>query len=136
MPYRILLLLVSLLAVSCAHDPRCEQACTSLRAVKPDKEGYLPRDKVLQAVGLSDSDFISYARTHYGTHLDHPNPSTMTRKTIDKIFNTPNRTASATPQQLESAVIVRKHQEICRVESAARRKEMATMKEYDEKDAR
>ena len=149
MPYRLVLLLVSLLAVSCAHDPRCEQACTALRAIKPDKEGYLPRDKVLQAVGLSDSDFISYARTHYGgyTHLDcgcffefavrdHPNPSTMTRKTIDEIINNPDRPESATPQQLESAVIVRKHQEICRVESAARRKEMATMKAQDETDAK
>ncbi len=129
----IFILLIGLFAASCAHDPSCEQACIALRAVKPDKEGYLPRDKILQAVGLSDSDFNTFARTYYGgyAHLDcgcffefavrdHPSPSTMTRKTIDEILNNPNRIVSATPAQLESAVIVWKHQEICRVESEAR----------------
>jgi hypothetical protein len=130
------------LAVGCSHDPRCDQACTALRAVKPDKEGYLPRDKVLEAVGLTDSDFSSYASTYYGgyTNLDcgcffefahRGQPKPLTRKTIEDIINNPNRTASATPQQLESAVIVRKHQEICRVESAARRRKRTALKASD-----
>jgi hypothetical protein len=138
----IAIFLIGLLAVSCTHDPSCERACEALRAVKPDKEGYLPRDKVLGAVGLTDSDFSRYALTYYGgyTYLDcgcffefvnrdHTRP--ITRKTIEEILNNPNRKASATTQQLESAKIVRKHQEICRVESDARRKKRASMTAND-----
>jgi len=132
----ITILLTALIATGCAVDRRCGQVCAALHAVRPDAEGYLPRDAVFKAVGISDADSIPFISTLYGGYknLDcgcmvdfsaRGLPKVPTEKTIDRILNNPNRNGNGMiPNQFESVVLVdKKSREICRIESRSKRRE-------------
>ncbi len=143
---QIAILLAVLLSASCADDRRCAEVCTALRSVRPDKEGYLPRESVFHAVRISEADSSSFLVTMNGGHavLDcgcwfeyqyraSPNRAARpTSKTIDEILNNPNRTAFPPPSQLDSVVLVDKqNRELCRLESSARRRWLAAEAKRD-----
>lgn len=127
----ITLLVIPLLVASCGVDKRCDHVCSALRSVRPDSEGYLPRDKVFKAAGITDADLSATAMFNGGSCVldcgcwfEFTERSylsdTLTKKTIDEILNNPNRTARAPQSQLMSAVLIDRHsRELCRVESPA-----------------
>jgi hypothetical protein len=128
------LLVTPLLFASCGVDKRCDHVCTALRSVRPDSEGYLPRDKVFGSVGITEADLSPFATLSGGScvldcgcwfeYTERGSLSDiLTKKTIDEILNNPNRTARAPQSQLMSAVLIDRHsRELCRVESPALRR--------------
>lgn len=128
------LLLTPVLFASCGVDKRCDHVCTALRSVRPDSEGYLPREKVFAAAGITESDLCTLPTIGGGIYdLDcgywlefterRDLPDILPKKTIDEILNNPNRKARAPQNQLMSAVLIDKHsRELCRVESPALRR--------------
>jgi hypothetical protein len=135
---RIAILLAGLLSVSCAVDQRCDQVCTALRSVRPDAEGYFPREAVFNAAGISETDLNPLSMTPGGGHaaLDcgclfeftvRHLVAVPAPKTLDDILNNPNRTAFKPSSQLESVVLVDKRSRVIfRMESpASRRKRVA-----------
>lgn len=133
MKWTIFLPLVLLLA-SCSVDKRYAPVCSALRSVQPDAQGYLPRDAVFQAAGISETGLLPYfkglgrgsAPLKGGgwlefTELDpHAKAAPRELGTIDEVLNNPNRLKSAPIAQLES-VVVRddKMREVCRVDAPA-----------------
>jgi hypothetical protein len=123
---QLALLLSALSLASCGVDKQYASVCTAIRAVKPDAQGYLPRDAVFQAAGISEANVIPYfnglgrgtANLKGGGWLEFfeatANVPSADRElgTIDQVVTRPNRKIG----QL-GAVVVRddKMNEVCRV---------------------
>jgi hypothetical protein len=140
----IAVIVMSYLAAGCGVDRSCDQACAALRSVRPDREGYLPRDAVFKAVGITENDLIPFvttrdgghARIACGAHFEYiakgANRRMPTQKTIDEILNNPNRAKAIIPDQLDSVVVIQDNREIYRFDSRARSQRLAA---YMKKEA-
>lgn len=135
----VLLLAVTSLLASCGTHRQCAQICASLCAVKPDSQGYLPRDALFQAAGVPDPYFspsmftsgkgsvtlpcgcvmVFSERSRSPTGRPERNrPPKGEVVSIDQILNNPNRTANLPEMQLDSVTLVEKSGRVfCRIET-------------------
>ena len=121
------------LVASCGTDQRCDHVCAAICAVRPDSEGYLPRDEVFRAAGIKEGNLSPLGIIGGGgcvldcgcwlMFTERNRPGMPTGKTIDEILNNPNRSAYVPQNQLVSVSLVSKHsEELCRIESSATRR--------------